>query len=80
MRKEIAVTRFRNGLLSRLTSAQNTLIAPELETYQLDRHRSLETRDRRIEHVYFVESGLVSIVAMSEREAALRSAWSETRG
>jgi CRP-like cAMP-binding protein len=63
MPKGSAVTRFRNGLLAQLSSAQTTLLAPGLETFRMERNKSLETRDRKIDHVYFVESGLVSIVA-----------------
>jgi CRP-like cAMP-binding protein len=46
-----------------MTREQLGLIAPAFDVVPLQRHKSLETRDRKIEYVYFLESGLASIVA-----------------
>jgi CRP-like cAMP-binding protein len=48
-----------------MTREQSRLVEPQLEAVNLPRHRSI--RDRKIEYVYFVENGLVSIVA-NERD------------
>lgn len=50
-----------------MTREQSGLLAPALEMVSLKRNKSLETRDRKIEHVYFIESGLASVVA-NERD------------
>jgi CRP-like cAMP-binding protein len=52
-----------NGLLARMNRDQRRLIFPHLEAVKLPQHRGLETRDRAIESVYFIETGLVSVVA-----------------
>jgi CRP-like cAMP-binding protein len=62
MAKDFA-PQFRNRLLARMTREQSRLMAPQLEPFALARHKSLEIRDRKIEYVYFVETGLVSVVA-----------------
>jgi CRP-like cAMP-binding protein len=58
-----APRKFKNRILASLTREQAALVVPQLEPVTLTRHANLETRDRKIEHVYFVETGLVSIVA-----------------
>ena len=63
MPKDPAPPKFRNRLLAQMTREQLGLIEPALEAVTLQRHKSLETRDRKIDYVYFVESGLASIVA-----------------
>jgi CRP-like cAMP-binding protein len=63
MPKDSAPSRFRNQLLAKMTHEQIGLIQPALEAVPLQRHKSLETRDRKIEYVYFIESGLASVVA-----------------
>jgi CRP-like cAMP-binding protein len=63
MPKNSTPSRFKNRLLAQMTREQTALIEPALEAVTLERHKSLETRDRKIEYVYFVESGLVSVVA-----------------
>jgi CRP-like cAMP-binding protein len=52
----------RNRLLAALSHADRDLLAPALETIALDVRHVLEVPNDPISHVYFVESGLVSIV------------------
>jgi CRP-like cAMP-binding protein len=52
-----------NRLLASLSSKDRALLEPDLETVDLPLRCSLAQRNRRIEHVYFVDSGLASIVA-----------------
>jgi CRP-like cAMP-binding protein len=52
-----------NRLLSRLSAADFGLLQPHLTTVALPLRMRLETPRRAIEHVYFPESGFVSVVA-----------------
>ncbi|HYV87476.1 MAG TPA: Crp/Fnr family transcriptional regulator [Candidatus Polarisedimenticolia bacterium] len=52
-----------NWILQNLTRKDSALLAPELESVDLPLRRSLESRNRKIEHVYFLDSGFASIVA-----------------
>ena len=52
----------RNRLLAVLSHADRDLLTPALETVDLDVRQILETPNEPISHVYFVESGLVSVV------------------
>jgi CRP-like cAMP-binding protein len=52
----------RNRLLSALSHTDRDLLTPALETVDLDVRHVLEVPNDPISHVYFVESGLVSIV------------------
>jgi CRP-like cAMP-binding protein len=56
-----------NRILSRLSHADFTLLEPHLEAVDLPVRRQLETRNKRIEHIYFIESGIASVVANGER-------------
>lgn len=53
----------RNRLLANLTLADFALIAPYLEPFELHRDYVLVTPNQPIEYVYFIESGMVSVVA-----------------
>ena len=53
----------RNRLLSILTPADFALVAPFLEAVELERDYVLVTPNKPIEYVYFIESGMVSVVA-----------------
>jgi CRP-like cAMP-binding protein len=53
----------RNRLLTGLSSADFSLLAPYLEPIELDRDFVLVTPNKPIEYVYFIESGMVSVVA-----------------
>ena len=52
----------RNELLAGLSAADFALLAPLLSWVELPARRQLEIRHRRIDHVYFIESGIVSMV------------------
>ncbi|HTB35799.1 MAG TPA: Crp/Fnr family transcriptional regulator, partial [Reyranella sp.] len=52
----------RNRLLAVLSHADQDLLTPCLETIELDARQILEVPSDPISHVYFVESGLVSVV------------------
>jgi CRP-like cAMP-binding protein len=53
----------RNRLLAVLSPADRDLLTPKLETVALDVRHILEAPNEPISHVYFVESGLVSVIA-----------------
>ena len=57
----------RNHILSRLTRADFELLQPHLETVDLPVRKPLEARKKRVEQVYFVESGMASVVANGGR-------------
>ena len=52
-----------NRILSRLSRADSALLEPHLENVDLPVKKSLETRKRRIDQIYFPESGFASVVA-----------------
>jgi CRP-like cAMP-binding protein len=52
-----------NHLLASLSSKDRERLKPDLEAVDLPLRRSLAQRNRRVEHVYFIDSGLASIVA-----------------
>ena len=52
-----------NRILSRLSRADFALLEPHLEAVDLPVNKSLETRKRRIDQIYFPESGFASVVA-----------------
>jgi CRP-like cAMP-binding protein len=52
-----------NRILSRLSAEDFALLAPHLKQINLPLRKQLEIRNKRIEHVYFPESGFASVVA-----------------
>ena len=52
-----------NFILKRLSDDDFGLLQPHLETIRLPVHKALETRNRKIRTVYFMESGFASVVA-----------------
>jgi CRP-like cAMP-binding protein len=54
---------FRNHLLTAIAAEDYALIEPHLELAQLPVGLDVEKRGERAEHMYFIESGIVSIVA-----------------
>jgi CRP-like cAMP-binding protein len=54
-----------NRILSRLSRDDFALLEPHLEAVDLPVRKSLEARKRRIDQVYFIESGFASVVAGS---------------
>src|SRR2546421_6570070 len=53
----------RNRILSRLSRQDFALLEPHLEAVDLPARKALEKRKRRIEQIYFIESGFASVVA-----------------
>ena len=56
-----------NHILSRLSGADLRLLERHLEPVDLPVRRQLEERNKRVEHVYFPESGFASVVANGVR-------------
>jgi CRP-like cAMP-binding protein len=56
-------TPFRNRVLASLPECDLEFLKGHLQPVSLPRRTQLELPNRKIEHVYFVESGIVSIVA-----------------
>jgi CRP-like cAMP-binding protein len=56
------VNGWRNRLLAGLSRTDHDLLVPALEMIELDARQVLEAPSDPISHVYFVESGLVSVV------------------
>jgi CRP-like cAMP-binding protein len=61
----VAIQRFQNKILSLLPTAELEAIQPHLEQVDLPKGFVLASADQEIAHVYFVECGLGSIVAVS---------------
>lgn len=57
----------RNRLLTALSPDDFSLLQPHLETVKLNLHDVLVEPHKPIEHVYFVESGLASVIAISPK-------------
>jgi CRP-like cAMP-binding protein len=53
---------FANRILTGLSAGDFALLQPSLSAVDLPVRRQLEIRNRKIEHVYFLESGLASVV------------------
>jgi CRP-like cAMP-binding protein len=58
----------RNRLLARLSPADWALVSPHLETIVLKERQVVEVLNKPITHVYFVETGVVSVVAVNEED------------
>jgi CRP-like cAMP-binding protein len=52
-----------NRILSRLSRQEFALLEPHLEAVDLPVRKTLEVRRKRIDQVYFIESGFASVVA-----------------
>jgi CRP-like cAMP-binding protein len=61
-------TRFSNRLLIAMSAADMALLEPHLNRVDFQRRRQLEFPDRKIQSVYFIEQGVVSVVARVEGE------------
>jgi hypothetical protein len=57
-----------NRLLTRLSRADLRLLECHLEAVELPVRKVLVTRNKRVENVYFPESGIASVVANGEHE------------
>jgi CRP-like cAMP-binding protein len=58
----------RNRLLASLSKADLGLLQPDLEWLALETRQILETPNRRIDDVYFIDSGFASVVADHAKE------------
>jgi CRP-like cAMP-binding protein len=54
----------KNRLLASLSRGDFALLAEHLEAVDLPLRRQLEARNRRIDHIYFVDCGIASVVAI----------------
>jgi len=59
----MSVARYRNRLLLSLNKTDRGLLSPWLEPVALELRRSIEKSNTPISHVYFPESGIISVVA-----------------
>jgi CRP-like cAMP-binding protein len=57
-----------NRLLAMLSPGDQDLLRPLLEVVELDARRILDAPRQAISHVYFVESGLVSVVGVTSKD------------
>lgn len=58
----------RNRLLTKMTDQDWFLLAPHLESVTLKERQVVEVPNRPITHVYFVETGVVSVVAVNAED------------
>ena len=57
-----------NRLLTSLSAADFGLLQPHLVSFALELRQVLEAPNRRIDHVYFIDSGFASVVAVRAKE------------
>ena len=57
-----------NRLLATLSQGDHELLRPSLEVVELEQRRVIDPPHEPISHVYFVESGLVSIVGAASAD------------
>jgi hypothetical protein len=62
-----------NRLLAAFPKTDLDLLRPHLELVRLDMHHVLEEPGHLISHVYFIESGLISIVGTTKPTIASKS-------
>lgn len=58
----------RNRLLNKMSPEDWALLAPHLESVTLKERQVVEVPNKPITHVYFVETGVVSVVAVNEED------------
>ena len=58
----------RNRLLAKMTAHDWALLAPNLESVTLKERQVMEVPGKPIPHVYFVETGVVSVVAVNAED------------
>jgi CRP-like cAMP-binding protein len=63
----------RNQLLAALSTSDLRLLQPHLSTVTLKLRANLETPNRRIEDVYFLDGGIVSVVAVHNKAEVLEA-------
>lgn len=59
---------FRNRLLAALAARDFGVLAPHLEAVELDLRKPLERPLKPIEHLYFMEHGIASVVTANETD------------
>jgi CRP-like cAMP-binding protein len=64
-------TRSSNRLLARLSRADMDLLRPHLKTVPLKLRQDLEKPNTRIDHVYFMDDGIASVVAQQEENGQI---------
>src|SRR5256885_6275684 len=60
-----------NRILSRLSRQEFALLEPHLEAVDLPVRKTLEARRKRIDQIYFIESGFASVVANGTRKPSI---------
>ena len=60
-----------NRILSRLSAQDTALLAPHLRPVELPLRLPLERRNRRIDYIYFIESGIASVVVNGSGERSV---------
>ena len=60
-----------NRILSRLAPKDYALLQPHLEFVSLPRGTRLQIKNRRIDHVYFMESGIASVMSGSHENVEI---------
>lgn len=68
-----------NRILSRLSDDDFALLEPHLKAVDLPVRKQLEVRNRKISHVYFIESGFASVVATEQGDKPSRWASSDAK-
>lgn len=68
------MTRYRNRLLAALPSSELDRLSPLLEPIRLERRMVAYDPGRPISHVYFVETGVISIVSLMTDGSAIETA------
>lgn len=61
----MSVPKYRNQLLLALSKADRALLSPALELVELELRQPIEAANTPIAHVFFPESGIISVVARS---------------
>jgi len=64
----------KNLFLSALPAAEQLRLRPSLAFHRLTQGLVLQEPEERIEHVYFIEGGMISLVAMMQDGAAIETA------
>jgi CRP-like cAMP-binding protein len=57
-----------NSILERLSPSELSLLAPHLDPVRLKVRQQLETANRRVTNIYFIEAGLASVIAVSSKD------------
>jgi CRP-like cAMP-binding protein len=61
----MSIPKYKNQILAGLSRADRALLSPHLVPIDLPLRQSIEKANASIEHIYFPESGIISVVARS---------------